>query len=144
MVSHPTRQPYVDALELGRRCGHDEKYDPPHPGARSLFGKAVAGVRIVVDPVLTLELLDVRELALRMRARNAVTVGLVGVKEDFLHAAAQAHPLVFGEIEQERRQSLLESQRNVDAFDPELWARSEQTMAEAEVVAVKIVHAIIA
>src|SRR5687767_5843055 len=121
-----------------------EKYDPPHPRARSLFSKPVARVRIVVDPVLPLEFLDVRQLALRVRACDAVTVGFVGVKQNLLHAARQAHAFVSGEIVQERRQSLLESQRNVDAFDPDLRACSIQSMAESETVPVKIGHAIVA
>ena len=52
-----------------------------------LLPEAVAPMRVVIDPMSLLQVLDVLQLTLRMRARNTVAEWLVGVEENFLETA---------------------------------------------------------
>src|SRR5438552_12057698 len=63
-----------------------------------LLHKSVAAVRIVVDPVLLLQFLDVSEGSLAMRTGHALAERLVGVEQDFLEAATERHMLVLREL----------------------------------------------
>ena len=81
--------------------------------------------------MLAREFLDVGKLSPGMRARYAIPQRLVCVKQDLLDATVETHALVFGEVVQERGQALLQAERNVDAFDPQLRASAIQSMAKA-------------
>src|SRR5262249_8899846 len=111
----------------------------------SVFDKPVARVRIVVDAVLLFQLLDLPEIRFGVRAGDAVADRLARVPQDLREAAARGHPLVRGEILQQRREPLLETHRHVHPLD--LQRRRvvmTETVAEGQRVTVAIADAEIA
>src|SRR3954454_21443787 len=110
------------------------------PGTEVLLRlhEPVARVGVVVDAVLGFDLPDVVEVGLCVRA-DAVA----GVEEDFFEAAGQRHPLVRGEIVEQRGQALFEADGDVDAFDRERRILRLQTLAEDEVVSIEVTDGVL-
>ena len=80
---------------------------------------------VIVDAMLFLQLLNVPELSLGMRAGYTITERLVRVQKYFLHTAIQAHVFVLSQIMQQGRQTLLQPQRNIDTLNLHRWAGVE-------------------
>src|SRR5262245_22411715 len=111
--------------------------------ARSLLDKPVAGVRVVIDPVLFLQFLDVPQGRFGVGAGDAVAERFVGVQQDFFEATVQGHAFVRSEIVEERSEAFLEAHGNIDAFDLERWSLIVDVMSEIEFVAVQVADAVI-
>src|SRR5687767_752998 len=81
--------------------------------------EAVARVAVVVDAVLSLQVLDVAQVALRVGTGHSITERLERVQERFFEAATHTHALVRGQVGQHGGEAPLESDGHVDALDLE-------------------------
>src|SRR5688572_4702655 len=106
--------------------------------------EAIAAVAVVINAVLDLELLDVPELPCRVRTGHPVAQRLVGVQQNLLEAARQTHPLVPGQIREQRRQPFLQPDRDVHPFDRQRIAHGVDVVPEVELVAVKVANPVVA
>jgi hypothetical protein len=113
---------------------------------QSLFGfnKAIAGVAVVIDAVLSFEFLDMPQRGLGVRTGDAIAQRFAGVEKDFFEATGETHPLVFGEIAEESGEPFLDANGQIDPLDWDRIADSINVMAETEFVAVKIANPVVA
>src|ERR1700726_2995754 len=95
------------------------------PTARLLFNKPVAAVRVVVDPLLFPQFLDLPKSRLRVRSNT-----LIRMEQNFLQTTVDAHVLVLGQIIEQPGETLLQAQRNVHSLDFDWRARIEHGMPE--------------
>src|ERR1700720_2379456 len=84
---------------------------------RLSFHKAVAGMAVVVDAVLLLQLLNVSELSGGVGAGHTITERLVRVQKYFFQTAIQAHVLVLSQIMEQGCETLLQANRDLDALN---------------------------
>jgi hypothetical protein len=82
-----------------------------------LFDEAVARVAVVVNGVLRFQLLNISELALGMRAGDAIAERLASVQQDFFETTRQAHAFVAGQIMEQSGKTLFQSHRNLHALN---------------------------
>src|SRR5262245_26257504 len=99
----------------------------------------IAAVAVVVDAVLPFHLLDLPQVALRVRA-DAVE----RVKQGLLHEAAQRHSLARRKIVHERGEPLLEAEGHVHPLDLDGIAHAVDVVTEGQLVAVEILDAVVA
>src|SRR4051812_14888012 len=99
-------------------------------------------MRVIVDSMFFLELLNVPQLPLRMRACDSVTQGFVRVKQNLLEAARETHPLVVGQIFQNGSKPFLQSNGNIDSLDFDRLAATEELLTKGQVVTVEILDGI--
>src|SRR3954451_10585692 len=96
-------------------------------------------MRVVVDAVLPLQLLDMPQRRLSVR-----TDAIVGMEQDLLQCPRHARVPVCRKVLEQRGEPLLESYGQIDPLDRNRRPGVMQRMAEYQMVAVEIAHAVVA
>ena len=87
--------------------------------------EAIARMAVVVDAMLLLQFLNVVELSPGVRAGNPIAQRFVGMQQDLLEAAAQAHALILGQVVEQRGEAFFQAHRDVDPLDLERRAADQ-------------------